>query len=293
MDRADSASGIVGSTLDGRYRILRKLGEGSIGEVYAAEHVHLEKKFAIKLLRQEIVSNREAVTRFRQEARLSSAIGPRNIVAVEDFGQLTDGRMYMCMELLLGAALSDLITPPMRVDRLLDILIQAGHALAAAHTKGIVHRNVKPKNIFVTTGPDGEDVPKLLDFGMAKVWGNDGQNHLTRTGAIVGTPNYMAPEQALGNPVDARADIYAAGVILYECFSGTLPFQGDPSMGILTQHITTEPEPVAQRAARAGRQLPPGLAETNARGMQKNPAKRFQAMDELVGTLVEIRRGPA
>ncbi|HEX3474180.1 MAG TPA: serine/threonine-protein kinase [Kofleriaceae bacterium] len=282
---------LVGQILDGRYRIVRKLGEGGMGEVYAADHVHIEKKFAIKLLRPEIVSNAEAVTRFRQEARSSSSIGHRNIIAIEDFGQLSDGRIYMCMELLNGAALNDMITQPMGMDRLLNILIQTGHGLAAAHAKHIIHRDMKPENIFVTIGPNGEDVPKLLDFGIAKVSGNDGQNHLTRTGTIFGTPFYMAPEQALGNPVDARTDIYAVGVIMYECFSGTLPFQGDSFMGILTQHITMEPEPVAQRAAKAGRQLPPGLAETITRCMQKNPAQRFQTMDELVNALIQIYRG--
>jgi serine/threonine-protein kinase len=284
---------LVGQILDGRYRIVRKLGEGGMGEVYAAEHVHIEKRFAIKLLRPEIVSNPEAVTRFRQEARSASSIGHRNIIAIEDFGQLADGRIYMCMELLNGAALNDMITQPMGVDRLLNILIQTGHGLAAAHGKNIIHRDMKPENVFVTIGPNGEDVPKLLDFGIAKVSGNDGgaQNHLTRTGTIFGTPFYMAPEQALGNPVDARTDIYAVGVIMYECFSGTLPFQGDSFMGILTQHITMEPEPVAQRAAKAGRQLPPGLAEVITGCMQKNPAQRFQTMDDLVNALIQIYRG--
>src|SRR5262245_5406645 len=282
---------LVGQILDGRYRLIRKLGEGGMGEVYAAEHIHIEKRFAIKLLRPEIVSNAEAVTRFRQEARSSSSIGHRNIIAIEDFGQLADGRIYMCMELLNGAALNEIITQPVGVDRLLNIMIQTGHGLAAAHAKGIIHRDMKPENVFVTIGPSGEDIPKLLDFGIAKVSGNDGQNHLTRTGTIFGTPFYMAPEQALGNPVDARTDIYAVGVIMYECFSGSLPFQGDSFMGILTQHITMEPEPVAQRAAKAGRQLPPGLAETITRCMQKNPAHRFQTMDELVNVLIQIYRG--
>ena len=172
-------------------------------------------------------------------------------------------------------------------------MIQTGHGLAAAHAKGIVHRDMKPENIFVTIGPNGEDIPKILDFGIAKVSGNEGQNHLTRTGTIFGTPFYMAPEQALGNPVDARTDIYAVGVILYECFSGSLPFQGESFMGILTQHITTQPEPVVQRAARAGRTLPPGVAEAIERSMQKDPAHRFQKMDELVNVLIEVYRGMA
>jgi serine/threonine protein kinase len=284
---------LIGEVIDGRYRITRKLGEGGMGEVFAAEHVHIEKRFAIKLLRPEIVSNAEAVQRFRQEARSSSSIGHRNIIAIEDFGQLPDGRIYMCMELLNGAALNDLIQTPVGVDRLLNILIQTGHGLAAAHSKGIVHRDMKPENVFVTIGPNNEDIPKLLDFGIAKVAGNDGQNNLTRTGTIFGTPFYMAPEQALGNPVDARTDIYAMGVIMYEVFAGSLPFQGESFMGILTQHITTEPEPVAQRAAKAGRQLPMGLAEVITRCMQKNPAQRFSTMDELVNSLIQIYRGIA
>jgi tRNA A-37 threonylcarbamoyl transferase component Bud32 len=287
------APSLIGEILDGRYRITRKLGEGGMGEVYAAEHVHIEKRFAIKLLRQEIVSNPEAVSRFRQEARSSSSIGHRNIISIEDFGQLADGRIYMCMELLNGAALNDLITQPQPPERLLKILIQTGHGLAAAHAKNIVHRDMKPENIFVTITPEGEDVPKILDFGIAKVAGNDGQNNLTRTGTIFGTPFYMAPEQALGNPVDARTDIYAMGVIMYEVFAGSLPFQGDSFMGILTQHITTEPEPVEQRAAKAGRSLPPGLADVIARCMRKDPAQRFQTMDDLVAALVEIHRGVA
>ena len=292
MSHAQAPS-LIGEVLDGRYKIVRKLGEGGMGEVFAAEHVHIEKRFAIKLLRPEIVSNAEAVQRFRQEARSASSIGHRNIIAIEDFGQLPDGRIYMCMELLNGAALNDLIQTPIAVDRLLNILIQTGHGLAAAHAKGIIHRDMKPENIFVTVAPNGEDIPKLLDFGIAKVAGNDGQNNLTRTGTIFGTPFYMAPEQALGNPVDARTDVYAMGVIMYEVFAGSLPFQGESFMGILTQHITTEPEPVAQRAAKAGRQLPMGVAEIITRCMQKNPAQRYATMDELVNALIQIYRGIA
>jgi tRNA A-37 threonylcarbamoyl transferase component Bud32 len=288
---ADGAEAtLVGEILDGRYRVTKKLGEGGMGEVYAAEHIHIVKKVAIKLLRPEIVSNQEAVTRFRQEAHSASSIGHKNIIGILDYGQLKDGRIYLCMELLDGAPLNDLIKTPLPADRLLNILIQTGHGLAAAHAKNIVHRDMKPENIFVTTGPSGEDVPKLLDFGIAKVAGQDGQNNLTRTGTIFGTPYYMAPEQALGQSVDGRCDIYAMGVICYEVFAGSLPFMGESFMGILTQHITTEPEPVAQRAAKAGRTLPPGLAEVIARAMAKDPDKRYRTMDEFVNGLVEVYR---
>src|SRR3954453_2193711 len=287
------APSLEGQILDNRYRVIRKIGEGGMGEVYAAEHIHIEKKYAIKLLRPEIVSNPEAVSGVRPDARSSSSIGHRNIIAIEDFGQLADGRIYMCMELLNGAALNDMITQPMGVDRMLNILIQTGHGLAAAHAKGITHRDMKPENIFVTVGPGGEDIPKILDFGIAKVSGNDDQNNLTRTGTIFGTPFYMAPEQALGNPVDPRTDIYAMSVIMYECFAASLPFQGESFMGILTQHITTPPEPVAQRAAKAGRGLPMGVAEIITKCMEKDPAARYQTMDELVNALIQVYRGVA
>ena len=294
LPAADGAeASLVGEVLDGRYKVVKKLGEGGMGEVYAAEHVHIEKKVAIKLLRPEIVSNQEAVTRFRQEARSASSIGHRNIIGIDDFGQLKDGRIYLCMELLKGAPLNDMIKEPLPVDRLLNILIQTGHGLAAAHAKGIIHRDMKPENIFVTQGPNGEDIPKLLDFGIAKVAGQEGQNHLTRTGTIFGTPFYMAPEQAMGQAVDGRVDIYAMGVICYEVFAGSLPFRGESFMGILTQHITTEPEPVAQRAAKAGRTLPPGLAEVIAKALAKDPDKRYRTMDEFVNALIAVYRGIA
>jgi serine/threonine-protein kinase len=292
MPAAETPS-LVGQVINGRYRIMRKLGEGGMGEVYAAEHVHIEKHVAIKLLKAEIVSNKEAVARFRQEARSASSIGHKNIIGIDDFDQLADGRIYLCMELLDGQPLNELIQQPLPPERLLNILIQTGHGLAAAHAKNIVHRDMKPENVFVTVGPNGEDIPKLLDFGIAKVAGNDGQNNLTRTGTIFGTPFYMAPEQALGQQIDARVDVYAMGVILYECFAGSLPFRGDSFMGILTQHITTEPEPVVQRAMKAGRSLPPGLAEVIAKAMSKDPDKRYRTMDELVNAMVEVYRGLA
>jgi serine/threonine protein kinase len=276
--------------IDGRYRIVAKLGEGGMGEVYAAEHIHIDKRVAIKLLRREILTHPEAVTRFRQEARSASSIGHENIIAIEDFGQLPDGRIYLCMELLDGKPLNDLLDEPLQPDRVLNILIQTCHGLAAAHRKGIVHRDMKPENIFVTITPTGAEVPKLLDFGIAKVQGNDGDNHLTRTGTIFGTPYYMSPEQALGQRVDHRADVYAMGVIMYECFTGSIPFGGDSFMGILTKHITAEPTPPAQRAFENGRVLPAGIENVILRAMKKDPDHRYATMDELVQELIAIHR---
>ncbi|WP_428267197.1 serine/threonine protein kinase [Haliangium sp.] len=280
----------AGQILDGRYRIVKKLGEGGMGEVYAAEHVHIEKRVAVKLLRHEVLTNPEAVTRFRQEARSASSIGHENIIAIEDFGKLPDGRIYLCMELLEGQPLNDLLRESLAPDRVLGIVIQTCHGLAAAHAKGIVHRDMKPENIFVTIASNGAEIPKLLDFGIAKVSGNEGDNHLTKTGMIFGTPYYMSPEQALGKTVDHRADIYAMGVILYECFTGALPFAGDSFMSILTKHITAEPTPPAQRAAENGRTMPPGIEPIIVRAMKKEPEDRYPSMDDMVHELISVHR---
>jgi serine/threonine-protein kinase len=278
---------MLGQILDGRWRLVVKLGEGGMGEVYAAQHTKIEKRVAIKLLRHEIVTNKEAVGRFEQEAMSASSIKHKNIIGIEDFGTLADGRIYLIMELLEGKPFNDLIRESLPLPRLLNILIQTGHGLAAAHAKGIVHRDMKPENIFVTNG----DVPKLLDFGIAKVSGADGQNNLTRTGTIFGTPFYMSPEQALGQAVDHRADIYAMGVIMYEVFTGSIPFQGESFMGILTQHITAEPRPPSQNAAAHGKPLPPGLESIILRTLKKEPDDRHQSMDELVQALITVYRG--
>jgi eukaryotic-like serine/threonine-protein kinase len=288
LPKIDTPS-MVGHILDGRYKVISKLGEGGMGEVYAAEHVHIDKRVAIKLLRSEIVANEEAVRRFQQEARSASSLKNRNIIGIEDFGRLPDGRIYMCMELLDGKALNDMIAEPIAADRLLNILIQTGHGLAAAHSKNIVHRDMKPENIFVTFEGD-QDVPKLLDFGIAKVSQQEGNNHLTKTGTIFGTPFYMAPEQALGQGIDQRADIYAMGVIMYEAFCGVVPFQGESFMGILTQHITAEPRPPSQMAAMHGRVLPPGVEEIILKAMKKNPEERYHTMTDMVQALVGVYR---
>jgi eukaryotic-like serine/threonine-protein kinase len=287
---------MIGQVIDNRYRIINKLGEGGMGEVYAAEHVHIEKRVAIKLLRSEIITNEQAVIRFRREAKETSSIGHRNIIAIEDFGTLPDGRIYLAMELLAGLPLNEMLhaaatgQAPLDAGRLLHIIIQTGHGLAAAHQKGIVHRDMKPENVFITTGADGQDVPKILDFGIAKVSGADGNNHLTQTGTIFGTPYYMAPEQALGQQVDHRADIYAVGVIMYECFTGALPFVGESFMGILTQHITAEPQPPSEAARGQGRELHPGIENIIVRAMKKDANERYQSMDELIEALVAVYR---
>jgi serine/threonine-protein kinase len=261
-----------------------------MGEVYVAEHIHIEKRVALKLLRAEVLSNQEAVSRFRIEARSASSIGHDNIIQIDDFGTLPDGRVYMAMEYLQGAPLNELIArEPLPLPRALDILIQTGKGLAAAHAKGITHRDMKPENIYVTQ-KEGRDVPKILDFGIAKVSGGDTSQNLTVAGTIFGTPFYMAPEQAMGGKMDHRVDIYAMGVIMYEIFTGTVPFKAETFMGILTQHITLAPVPPAQQAAQNGRICPPELEAIILKAIQKDPAHRYQSMNELVNALIEFYR---
>src|SRR6185503_5699212 len=234
---------LVGKILADRYRVVRLIGEGGMGQVYEAQHVNINKRFALKLLRPEIVSNGEAVARFRQEAWASSSIGHENIVEIEDFATLPSGAVYLAMEFLEGLPLSERMRrdPPLTFAESLDVMLQVVSGLAAAHDKGIVHRDMKPENVFLGM-KYGRPLVKILDFGIAKVSGAEGNKSLTRTGTIFGTPHYMSPEQALGKPLDLRADIYSVGVIMYEVFTGRVPFEAESFMGILTKHITSDPK---------------------------------------------------
>ena len=201
----------VGMVLDDRYRLEEFLGAGGMGEVYRAEHVYIHKTVAIKLVRPEITASPEAVQRFHQEARTASAIGHRNIVGIEDFGKLGNGVVYLAMEFLSGTPLNKLIAKgPLDNARALGLLIQIAEGLRAAHARDVIHRDMKPENVFVVTGEDGGDLVKILDFGIAKMnaAGQEGGS-LTRTGQIFGTPHYMSPEQAMGHPADRRSDVYS------------------------------------------------------------------------------------
>ena len=284
--QAPPAPSLVGEVLDGRYRIFKKLGEGGMGEVYAAEHVHIEKRFAVKLLRPEIVSNAEAVKRFQQEARSSSSIKHRNIIAVEDFGRLPDGRIYMCMELLDGAPLNDMIQQPMGADRLLNILIQTGHGLAAAHAKGIVHRDMKPENIFVTHGGNSERRPEA-----ARLRHREGRRqrrpeqpdphrhdlrHAVLHGARAGAR--QSRRRAHRHLRDGRDHVRVLRRLA--AVPGRV-VHGHPHAA---HHDASPSRSRSARRRRAAR-CRMGVAEIITRCMQKNPAQRFQTMDELVNAL--------
>jgi serine/threonine-protein kinase len=285
---------LVGQVLADRYRILRKLGEGGMGEVFEAQHVYIDKHYAIKTLRREITTNPDAVMRFHQEARSASTIGHENIVEIDDFGRLPDGGVYLAMEFLEGASLAERMRsgPPLEFVEKLDVMIQVCRGLAAAHEKGIVHRDMKPENIFLCrkTGRAGSDassfVVKVLDFGIAKVTADNAHHRLTQTGTIFGTPYYMSPEQALGKPLDGRTDIYSVGVILYEVFTGRVPFEGESFMGILSQHITAPPRRPSELTPVGV--VPGEIERVILRALAKDPAERWPSMHFLIDELERI-----
>jgi tRNA A-37 threonylcarbamoyl transferase component Bud32 len=224
-----------------RYKVISTLGDGGMGSVYLGEHVTLRKKVAIKVLKQEFCHDRTNVERFLQEARAASMIRHENIVDIMDFGQVPGGSVFFVMELLEGSDLSDMLKKVTRLPwlRTRNILLQVVRALRAAHESGIIHRDMKPGNVFLIARSSARDYVKVLDFGIAKV--DDQNTGLTRTGAVFGTAGYMAPEQACGDPVDGRTDVYAVGCMMFEMLTGRTPFTGTNFMRVLTQHMNEAP----------------------------------------------------
>src|SRR6185437_3532556 len=233
-----------GTLLGGRYRIDRVLGQGGMGIVYRAEQTDLARAVAIKVLYGALSRDVEALARFEREARLAASMGHENIVAVHDVGKTADDVPYIVMDLLEGTSLAELLrgADPVPFPRLLDILDQVLAALETAHQKGVVHRDIKPENIFVIPGEERDRV-KVLDFGISKVTGADGQSvQLTRTGALLGTPQYMSPEQATGDgQVDQRTDLHAVGVILFHALSGTFPYRCDNLYMMVASLVRDQP----------------------------------------------------
>jgi len=243
---------LIGRVLAGKYVVERRIGEGGMGLVYQGVHRDIDKRVAIKVLRDDLSRRPEVVARFRQEARSASRIGHENIVDISDFGETTRGASYFVMEFLEGEDLANVLGREGTLDpeRSGAIVLQCCRALSATHDKGIVHRDIKPENIFLTKRDSVDDFVKIVDFGIAKMSDieTDGApgRKLTKTGMIFGTPEYMSPEQAAGKELDHRVDVYALGIILYECMAGRVPFVGDTFMGVLTQHLFAELPPIRE-----------------------------------------------
>ena len=254
-DKLPPEERLCGQTLAGKYRIEGFLSQGGMGAVYRATHVMLGKPVALKLIRPEIVTSPEVVRRFQREARAASLLSHPNIVTIYDLGQLEDGTLYLAMELCAGMSLKDLMVAegPLAPRRAVRLCRAIAGALALAHKNRIVHRDLKPHNVMVAHDAEGQETPKLLDFGIAKAVETDGAT-LTSTGMVLGTPRYLSPEQAKGLSVDGRSDLYSLGIIFYEMLVGRVPFD-DPSVpSLLVKHMAEPPRPPSDAAPRR----PPG-----------------------------------
>ncbi len=284
----------IGKIVSERYRVLSKLGEGGMGKVYLAEHIVIEKKVALKILSDDFARKADLVARFMQEAKAASRIGHENIVDITDFGQTDAGSVFFAMEHLEGADLATVIRQngPMPLARVKPIINQICRALGAAHGKGIIHRDVKPENIFLIERDGRADFVKILDFGIAKMSALDESGErLTRTGMIFGTPEYMSPEQARGDRSDHRVDIYAVGCIAYEMLTGDVPFHAETFMGVLTKHMFETPDSISVRAPDA--RVSPDVEAIVMRALAKSRDERFQTMRELAVALAATDGGDA
>lgn len=270
----------LGSTV-GSWEIVDLLGKGAMGRVYRARHVRLGREVALKVLNPEFVARPDVVQRFFREARVVNDIDHQNIVEVSDFVE-QPGLAYLVMELLDGNSLRDLLDLKGRkypqVKRLLPILRQVCDALDAAHGKGVVHRDLKPDNVFVVKR-DGADFVKVLDFGVAKLRGGDDMAETT-TGMIIGTPHYMSPEQVLGRDVTKATDIWAAGVVLFEALAGEVPFAGGSFVELANQIRLQPPKPLPKKTPR-GERIPGWLGDVIAKCLEKKPADRYKSMAAL------------
>jgi tRNA A-37 threonylcarbamoyl transferase component Bud32 len=271
----------VGRILDGKYRLDAFLSRGGMGAVYEATHVMLNRKVAVKFISPQLVTSADMVRRFQREARAVTHLNHPNIVRVHDLGQTEDGTLYIAMDLIAGKSLSDIIEAEQPLDdaRIVHVATQIVSALAHAHEHGVIHRDLKPQNIMITRRPDGREVATLLDFGIAKTFEVDANTKLTSTGFAVGSPRYMSPEQAGAAPVDARSDIYSAGVILYEMLVGDVPFNDPSTPALLVKHLTETP--VRPSLKRPDRHVSPMLEQIAMRCLEKKPEARFQSADEL------------
>ena len=266
----------IGSVIDGRYRIEGRIGEGGMGVVYRASHVVLKKQLAIKVMRGEQAQDGEIVQRFVQEAQASSAIGHPNIIGISDFGKAPDGSVYFAMEYLEGQTLGKAMEKgPLARARAIGIFVQIADALEAAHQRGIIHRDLKPDNIFLIRSEGRDDFVKVLDFGIAKV--KNAAAKITRTGMVFGTPHYMSPEQAAGQAVDHRSDIYSLGVIMYQVFTGQLPFDAESYMGVITKHMYDPPVPPSSLMP----ELRGAIEDIIMMALAKTPEERYGSMLEL------------
>ncbi|MDP9033991.1 MAG: serine/threonine-protein kinase, partial [Myxococcota bacterium] len=276
---------LIGRSLPGGYLILELVGVGGMGRVYRAEQTNLARTVAVKIIHPHLVGEENAAARFITEARAASRLNHPNSVGIIDFGKSPDGQLYLVMEFLRGRDLARVAYEdgPLPFRRIVDILRQALAALAEAHNANIIHRDLKPENIILEQVRSGADFVKVVDFGLAKMRADTPQRNITSPGIVCGTPEYMSPEQARGDPLDPRSDLYAVGVILYQLLTGQLPFDGDSPTQVVLAHLSRAPKD--PREVAPGRQIPQPLVDIVMRTLAKDANVRHQDADELAAAL--------
>lgn len=293
---ADSSPHLVGQLISGRYRVLDTIGTGGMGRVYLAEHVAIQKRVALKVLHSEYSSKHDIVERFRQEAISASRIKHPNVLEIFDYGELEDGSSFIAMELLEGRDLGHALEKdgPLPPAAAVEVLLQICRALEAAHGRGVVHRDLKPDNVFLQKQEDAGAIVKIVDFGIASLRSPEQtaereqaatKRRLTKTGMIFGTPEYMAPEQAQGRPADQRSDVYAAGVILFETLTGAVPFTGETFLEVLNKHVLFPVPRLSEVNPDAS--VSESLEAVVRQAMAKDPAMRFGSMREFAEALLQ------
>jgi len=279
---------LVGQVLADRYHVMKKLGEGGMGQVYLAEHVKMGRKSAIKVLNPSMVYDPDAVARFNREAANASRISHPSVCAIYDFGETPEGLIYLAMEFVEGQPLTEVLKREgaLPVARAVAIFAQVAGALHAAHDLGIVHRDLKPDNVMIARARDGTDVVKVVDFGIAKLVGSDASQEVTKTGLVIGTPEFMSPEQLSGDKLDGRSDIYSLGLVFFKMLTGRLPFEAGTVQETLIQRLTEEPAKLA--AARPDLRFPPGLQETLDSALARTPVARYQSAAKFAHEVASV-----
>jgi len=280
---------LIGRTLNGKYRIAEKLGEGSMGSVYLSEHIGLQKRVALKVLHSDLLVGADAVQRFRREGIAAGKFSHPNAIQIFDFDEADGSVFFLAMEFIEGPNLKEFLARngPLEVPRAIEVIRQVLLALAEAHTHGIVHRDLKPENIMILEGSGGQLTVKVLDFGLSKLINRPvGASLQTMPGVIMGTPLYMAPEQAGGEEVDARSDLYAVGLILYELMAGSSPYAGESFTEIMIKQATEMPPPLAE--ARPGLRVPADLDAILQTSLAKLKDDRFQSCAEMLTALDQV-----
>ncbi len=277
---------LIGKSI-GNYHIKAKLGEGGMGAVYLGEHPLIGKRVAVKVLLEELAAKEDIVSRFFNEAKAVNDIGHQNIVDIVDFGKVKNDHggdvVYFIMEFLDGESLAArLRRTGLSFNETMHVMAQCCSALTASHAKGIVHRDLKPENIYLCPRGTDKNFVKILDFGIAKLTGDGGTSHKTRTGLVIGTPAYMSPEQCEGKGlIDHRSDIYSLGVLMYELLTGRVPFPGEGFGEILVAHLTKQPEPPST----LNPDIKPEVEAIVMRAIEKDRNRRFQSMQEFAEAL--------